>query len=780
MGRAVRIFAVHAAVATLALAAAHGATIGEPLSDRSVADALDALARRGLRVFFSSDLVRPSMRVQSEPVASDLPTMLAEVLAPHGLAARPGPGGAWLVVRDTSARSRQRVASAATEPVPSPSIDRPRPLEELVVTASQFELSRALAASQRTLTGRDLDELPEVGDDSLRAVARLPGTASNGFGARANIRGGAADETLIRLDGLRLYDPFHLKQFQGPFSAIDPRIVGSIDVYTGGFPAAFGDRLSGVVDVESMRAPASRYHEIGVSFFNTSLLSAGRFDDTRGEWLVSARRSNLDVLYDRLSPQPERPRYTDVFSRLSYRIGEHLEITGNLLRLEDDIGLADDEDREERAEARHRDDYLWIALDHTLGARTLGRTLISRTRLDSTRWGTTAKSGISAGELYDRRSFAIDQLDTSWSRLFGERTLLSVGAAALRMSGRYDYRDEVEPELVFDLPGAVIAASRAQDLSLSPDGRQYALFASLQHDWTDRFATELGLRWDSQNLAGRSDATLGPRLGVRYSLGPRTMARASFGRFYQSQAIHELSIGDGEAEYGRPQRADHLVVGLEHSFAQGPRLRLEVYDKRMDRLRPRFENLLNGRVLLPELKPDRISIAPEHARARGLELTIAGSEGPLRWWAAYSVSSVHDVLDARQVRRSWDQPRAFAAGLTWDTSRWTVSSALTYRSGWPIASVALDDSGALPTASIVERHARRLDAYRSLDLRVTRDIELERSALSVSLEITNALDYRNPCCIEYEVGDEDEAGLLVQDEIDYLSVVPSIAVRWTF
>jgi len=56
-------------------------------------------------------------------------------------------------------------------------------------------------------------------------VHRLPGEASNSLSAHTNVRGGAVDETLIRFDQLRLYDPYHLASFQGVFSAVDPEIV---------------------------------------------------------------------------------------------------------------------------------------------------------------------------------------------------------------------------------------------------------------------------------------------------------------------------------------------------------------------------------------------------------------------------------------------------------------------------------------------------------------------------------------------------------------------------
>ena len=140
----------------------------------------------------------------------------------------------------------------------------------------------------------DLELLPDIGDDPLRAVSRLPGTAAGDFTAKANFRGGEVDETLGRFDGLRLFNPFHFKDFQSIFSAIDPGIIRGIEVYTGAFPATFGDRMSGVIDIESLAGSNAPQREFMLSFFNASgqrrrLVRAGR-----GQWLLSARRSNLD------------------------------------------------------------------------------------------------------------------------------------------------------------------------------------------------------------------------------------------------------------------------------------------------------------------------------------------------------------------------------------------------------------------------------------------------------------------------------------------------------
>jgi len=66
---------------------------------RPLADVLRDLQSRGLKVVFSSELVRPEMRVATEPTSTTPRKILDEVLEPHGLHAAAGPKDTWLVVR---------------------------------------------------------------------------------------------------------------------------------------------------------------------------------------------------------------------------------------------------------------------------------------------------------------------------------------------------------------------------------------------------------------------------------------------------------------------------------------------------------------------------------------------------------------------------------------------------------------------------------------------------------------------------------------------------------
>lgn len=767
---------------TIALTARPPIAHAAGLEGESLDIAIRALEAEGLRIFFSSDLVKPWMRVEAEPDADADPiAALDQMLAPHGLAAEVAANGTVLVVRSGDSHDDTTAVESVTPPdPPDPRPPGPPPLEEVIVMTSRYPLERAGTASATTLGTADIEYQPGLGDDALRAVQRLPGAAANGMSGRTHVRGGEIGETLVVFDGLRLYDPFHLRDFQSVFSVVDPRVVNSMDVYTGAFPAAFGDRLSSVIDVDTL-VVGEPLHEVGISFFDASALSAGQTGDRRAQWLVSVRRSNLDLLYQAFSDLPERPRYVDGFAKLSFEVSPALTVTGSVLASQDDLALADDFDREERAEADHRDAYRWLTLDHSLSNGASGRTLLAHSEFDSARSGTSEKSGISAGSLRDIQSFSISSAQSEWSWPIGDDWLLEFGGQLSWVKGRYDYHDDVTYDVLFDVEGTPTATVRSRDIVVDARGRPASAHFAVRRRLSGRLTGDFGLRWDRSSLAASSGSVFGPRIGLRFDLSDATEIRASIGRIHQAHAINELQISDGMDRFLPPQASDHFVVGMQHQFPAGLRLRVEAYQKRMTDLWPRFENLLNSRILLPELKPDRIRIAPESATAIGLEVTVAsGRASPAGWWLSYSWSKAEDHLVSGSVLRSWDQPHAFGAGIDWDLGAWRIALAASFRSGWPTTAIEFDEGDTVPVITADRRNGRRLGDYRSLDLLATRTFELERSTLALSFELTNVLDRGNPCCIEYEVGEDDEAGQLLLKSLAYLPLVPSVGVRWSF
>jgi hypothetical protein len=72
---------------------------GQKYAGRPLGDVLRELQATGLNIVFSSEIVRPTLKVRTEPKALRPREVLDEILRPHGLQVRSGPGGALLVVR---------------------------------------------------------------------------------------------------------------------------------------------------------------------------------------------------------------------------------------------------------------------------------------------------------------------------------------------------------------------------------------------------------------------------------------------------------------------------------------------------------------------------------------------------------------------------------------------------------------------------------------------------------------------------------------------------------
>jgi hypothetical protein len=167
---------------------------------------------------------------------------------------------------------------------------------------AQFEESAGATVTE--LTQRDMKLLPAVGEpDVLRAVEILPGVVSTSdFASSFNVRGGSSDQNLILLDGLPIYNPFHLG---GLFSVFNADMVARAEMMTGGFPAAYGGRVSSVLSVETDPGHPGTDVQAGVSVLATRValgfdLPSAPLDAVglgAGRARVSMRRSYFDQVF---------------------------------------------------------------------------------------------------------------------------------------------------------------------------------------------------------------------------------------------------------------------------------------------------------------------------------------------------------------------------------------------------------------------------------------------------------------------------------------------------
>ena len=809
---------------------------------RSLLEVLATFESDGYSFIYTSDLVRNKMRVRKDPPPGPPLDRLRFILAPHGLALRPGSvANRWLVVRDqtwqkfqsgriTDRESGEPLAGVRVEiagtvvytnelgefEIPEPAIGRvlmvSRPgyidkrvrssatldallipldqepdIEEIVVISSRYLLKGGEPIARHTLSANEVNALPELGDDALRAVIHLPGTASIGLSAKPYVRGGSQDETLILFNNVELLEPFHLKDFQSIFSGLNPSLIKSIDVYTGGFPARYGDRMSAVMDI----APADEHPDLGgeilLSFLTLAAAGYGSVADNRGTWALSGRRGNLDLVTKQINPKVGKPSYSDWYGQFAWEVDPATELEVGILLYNDDVVLKEiDEDGVDgiQANSRYRNAYAWIQLHKSINDRIDSSSILSFGDIDHHRYGfiIDPEPDGGFGSLDDKRHFQVWSLAEHLSFELSKNSRLELGARINHQSGDYEYYSVIERGDLSKLLGVPIDVERA--IKTSPEGWSGGVYGSARFRPTSWMTLETGMRWDFQNYAndGLSEQ-FSPRLSAKFNLRANTDLRISAGRFYQPEGIHELLVTDGLDSFQQVQFADHYIPGLDHRFGDsGWDIRMEAFYKRIRDPKRRFENLFNPLVLLPEIATDRVEIAPSRAIAKGFETTIRYNPNPdLNVWLSYTRSTVDDYVGGQWQPRTWDQAHTAAGGAIWNVGNWSISAAMIWHSGWQTTELPTDSVTSLDALEL-RRNGKKLNPYFSLDARVSRTWEWSNQSLTLFAEVTNLTARKNVGAVEYSLEeDEDNGGYLVdREDVNLLPLVPSIGVQWKF
>jgi len=714
---------------------------------------LQALRQSGVDVIYSSELVPPSLPAPAA-VAGETPLQRAlEALGAHGLTLREMAPNTYVVVRSVPVET----IGALDEP-----------MDEVSVYASRYAIAAGLAEPE-DLTVGDIERVPGSHDDALKALGSLPGIASNAS-ARPYIRGSLSEDVLIRYDGIPLLDPYHLKNFQSLISAIDPAGIDSIEVFSGGFPVQYGTRSGGVIDVIAPSYSGGYELRADASLISAGVSTMGKADEWPVEWLGAIRHSVVDMI-DPLEDSLGKPEFSDSLGRLRY-VTEQGAWTLGWLLLDDrlELGAADDE---EQATARYRDEYVWLARDHRFSDawRTRGSLVI--TSAERGREGTLTNPGVALGMLDESRSFNGFNFSNDWTYRRSDTSSYLFGGefGATRADYRYTRHSEFSPEVA-----AAFSRGLVEDLdyAVRPEIATYALYVANRRKWR-HFEAELGVRLDAQHYFGGNDSNhtqVSPRLNLRYDFASDWRLYGSVGRFTQAQHVEEWRVEEAQQTPDSAQVSIHSIVGLEYDTAGGLRLGIEAYAKRWTTTVPYFDNQLDPLALLPDLAPDRVRLAPHGSEATGLEVSVSKPlSDSLTGWGTLAWSRVADDFSPRDVLRSWDQPVSLTAGLAWKGSNASISGLVGWHSGWPRTPFEYSP------LQIDLRNSGRWDDYLTLDLRGSWIWTFESGDLTAVIDVTNATNHRNPCCVVLDV---DENSALTSETNSWLPTIVNIGFtyRW--
>ncbi len=622
-------------------------------------------------------------------------------------------------------------------------------------------------ATRRVLTGDEMKRVPGIGEpDPVRAVEVLPGVVSTSdFTAAFNVRGGSADQNLILLDGVQIFNPFHLGGF---FSVFNADMVERAELLSGGFPAEHGGRVSSVLTVESDAGDGDFRIDGGASMLAARLAVAGRipaaivnpigFESVR--WRLSGRRSYFDQMtdvfpYHLFDGQGILEAWTPGGSRLQITA-----YTGQDVLVLDEETLNSDTTSADSLDIPFEIDWKWG--NDAIGAR----------------WTTPKPDG---GFVEARVSFSrFDNLleFTDEDVAFGTSIEAFRGGLDLEehIGGQLSFRSGIGTERLQYENLLEIQNARFQDVG----GRGWLHSGYLQANWSPRdWLLEAGARVDHwRPSVGDRVWRLSPRFALKRFLSDRDAAvKIAAGRYVQflhSLRDEELPIGIDTwvltGEQAPEVLSDQIQLGYERYFGSDWFASIEGYARWFDGVTA----VNNGE----DPNDDSDDLLSGDGRSYGADLFVRKTGRGVTGWIAVSylkaTRTFPDYLSGLVPAPTLEAPPIFDRRLDIDVVLrfelpWGVESGLRWNfgTGLPytrsIGKYALyypkgTAGGRLEASSYTEddeleydygvvlgpKSSERYPVYTRLDMSFRKHFEKSWGRITAHFDLLNVYNKRNP------------------------------------
>ncbi|RMF54580.1 MAG: TonB-dependent receptor [Calditrichaeota bacterium] len=155
--------------------------------------------------------------------------------------------------------------------------------------------------------------------DPFRAMQYLPGiTSINDYSGELYLQGGNSDQTMILYDGVPVFNPYHLG---GLFSTFNMDNIERIDLHPAGYGAAFGEGLSGIVNIiPRTEISRTKKFKASIGLLNSKVFT--QFPLGKGTLGIAARRTYFDVV-SRIIKEPNAYYFYDIQGNYSFSFGKN-------------------------------------------------------------------------------------------------------------------------------------------------------------------------------------------------------------------------------------------------------------------------------------------------------------------------------------------------------------------------------------------------------------------------------------------------------------------------
>ena len=191
------------------------------------------------------------------------------------------------------------------------------------VTGGYFSQSEEQPTSLVNFSYEEIRRAPGSGGDISRILMGLPSLAKvNDQSNSLIVRGGSPVENGFFVDNIEVPNINHFPaqgSSGGPIGLLNVDFIQDVNFYTGGFSSMYGDKLSSILDVtfrEGNREEIDVQAEL--SFAGVGAVAEGPLLSKNGSWLISARRSYVDLLLNAVGAKGVAVRYGDYQGKFVY------------------------------------------------------------------------------------------------------------------------------------------------------------------------------------------------------------------------------------------------------------------------------------------------------------------------------------------------------------------------------------------------------------------------------------------------------------------------------
>ena len=612
--------------------------------------------------------------------------------------------------------------------------------DEVIVTGRAPDQNvRSTETGVARLDSRTIKLVPALlGEaDVVRAIQLLPGVSTVGEGATGfNVRGGGIDQNLILLDEAPVYNSSHLF---GLFSVFNPDAVKDVKLVKGGIPAAYGGRLSSLLDIRMKDGNSQRLGLTGgIGLISSRLAIEAPIVKDKGSFIVAARRSYADVFLKLIPAQKDNQAYFyDLSLKANYTLGERdrVYVSGYLGRDVFKFGKL--------FQNNWGNTTGTVRWNHVFGPRLFLNATALASQYDYSLGVPEGSQGFEWNS--NIRDYSL-KADFEYFRT--PQSTLHFGGSATYYTFRPGHLKPNDATSIFrELQlqrqrGTELAAYLDEERNFGPGlAVQYGLRVSMfDNRSTGTFYDYAGERGKQLTPVGAATFTGGaavasypnlePRLSARYALGENSSLKASYNRMVQyihlisnTTAATPLDMWLPSTRNIKPERADQISLGYFRNLKNNAyETSVEVFGKRLDN---QIDYINGANTLLNQnLEADLLY---GKGRAYGVEVYAKKNEGRVTGWLSYTLSRserlVEGINNNAWYANKYDKTHYLSAvGIYNHSARLTFSATFNYSTG---VSTTVPDARfvyqglVVPNVTGDVRNNYRVPAYHRLDLGAT-------------------------------------------------------------